>query len=74
VSFAAITFCVVSQRMFIVVYFVTTQSKNFWIHPRTAFIIAAVKPVHFNDATVRNGIRSVKAIISTVKISSLKLA
>jgi hypothetical protein len=36
VSFAAITLCVASQRVFIVVgvYFVTTQSGNFWIHPR----------------------------------------
>jgi hypothetical protein len=35
VSFAAITLCVASQRMFVVVYFVTTQSGKFWIHPRT---------------------------------------
>jgi hypothetical protein len=43
VSFAAITLCVVSQRVFIIiiiiiiiiVYFITTQSGNFWIHPRT---------------------------------------
>jgi len=36
VSFAAITLCVASQRVFIVddVYFVMTQSGNFWIHPR----------------------------------------
>jgi hypothetical protein len=36
VSFAAITLCVASQRMFIVVsvYFVMTQSGNFWVHPR----------------------------------------
>jgi hypothetical protein len=36
VSFAAITLCVASQRLFIVVsvYFVMTQSGNFWIHPR----------------------------------------
>jgi hypothetical protein len=39
VSFAAITLCVASQRVFVVVvvvvvYFVTTQSGNFWIHPR----------------------------------------
>jgi hypothetical protein len=36
VSFAAITLCVGSQRVFIVVsvYFVMTQSGNFWIHPR----------------------------------------
>jgi hypothetical protein len=33
VSFAAITLCVGSQRVFIVViYFVMTQSGNFWIH------------------------------------------
>jgi hypothetical protein len=36
VSFAAITLRVASQRVFIivVVYFVMTQSGNFWIHPR----------------------------------------
>jgi hypothetical protein len=35
VSFAAITLCVASQKVFIVVvYFVMTQSGNFWIHPR----------------------------------------
>jgi hypothetical protein len=34
VSFAAITLCVASQRVFIVVYFSLTQSGNFWIHPR----------------------------------------
>jgi hypothetical protein len=38
VSFVAITLCVVSQRVFIVVvavvYFVMTQSGNFWIYPR----------------------------------------
>jgi len=34
VSFAAITLCVASQRVFIVVvYFVMTQSGNLWIHP-----------------------------------------
>jgi hypothetical protein len=37
VSFAAITLCVASQRVFIVVrlYIVVTQSGNFWIHPRS---------------------------------------
>jgi len=32
---AAISLCVASQRVFIVavVYFVMTQSGNFWIHP-----------------------------------------
>jgi hypothetical protein len=35
VSFAAITLFVASQRVFVaVVYFVMTQSGNFWIHPR----------------------------------------
>jgi hypothetical protein len=35
VSFAAVTLCVASQEVFIVVsvYFVMTQSGNFWIHP-----------------------------------------
>jgi hypothetical protein len=37
VSFAAITLCVASQRVFIVVYFVMTQSGNFWIQPRITF-------------------------------------
>jgi hypothetical protein len=34
VSFATITFCVASQRVFIIVvaYFFMTQSGNFWIH------------------------------------------
>jgi hypothetical protein len=34
VSFAAITLCVSSQRVF-VVDFVMNQSGNFWLHPRT---------------------------------------
>jgi hypothetical protein len=36
VSFDAITLCVASQRVFIVVYFVMNHSGNFWIHPRTS--------------------------------------
>jgi hypothetical protein len=34
VSFAAITLCVASQRVFIVVISLSIQSGNFWIHPR----------------------------------------
>jgi hypothetical protein len=34
VSIAPINFCVASQRMFIVVISFSTQSGNFWIHPR----------------------------------------
>jgi hypothetical protein len=38
VSFAAISVCVASQRVFIVVvYFVMTQSGNFWIRPHTCY-------------------------------------
>jgi hypothetical protein len=33
VSFVSVTLCIASQRDF-VVHFVTTQSGNFWIHPR----------------------------------------
>jgi hypothetical protein len=33
VRFAAITLYIASQRVFIIVYFVMTQSGNFWIHP-----------------------------------------
>jgi len=42
VSFAAITLCVASQRVFIFVrvYFVMTQSGNFWIHRRISPVIA----------------------------------
>jgi hypothetical protein len=37
VSFVTITLSVASERVFIVVsvYFIMTQSGNFWIHPRT---------------------------------------
>jgi hypothetical protein len=34
VSFVTITLCVASQRVFIVVHFLMTQSGNFWIHLR----------------------------------------
>jgi hypothetical protein len=43
VSFAAIALCVASQRVFVVhvaVYFVMTQSGNFWIHPRIAITLS----------------------------------
>jgi hypothetical protein len=33
VSFSAITLCVASQQVFIVVISLSTQSGNFWIHP-----------------------------------------
>jgi hypothetical protein len=41
VSFAAITLCVVSQRVFVfVVNFVITQSGNFWIYSRVTTYIS----------------------------------
>jgi hypothetical protein len=42
VSFAAITLCVASQRVFtVVVYFVMTQSGNFWIHLEQQWMLVA---------------------------------
>jgi hypothetical protein len=40
VSFAATTLCVPFQRVFVVVYvyFVMTQSGNFWIQPRRSIM------------------------------------
>jgi hypothetical protein len=38
VSFAAITLCVASQRVFIVVVSLSTQSGNFWIQPRNFYM------------------------------------
>jgi hypothetical protein len=38
VSFVAITLCIASQRVFIVVISLSTQSGNFWIHLRMLFI------------------------------------
>jgi len=51
VSFAATILCVASQRVFIVVsvYFVMTQSGNFWIHPR--------KHTHVSFTKLQNGFR-----------------
>jgi hypothetical protein len=36
VSFAAITVCVASRRVFVIVVSLSTQTGNFWIHPRTS--------------------------------------
>jgi hypothetical protein len=54
VSFVAITLCVASQRMFIVVnvYFVSTQSGNFWIHHLPEFTVMAVKELFLKDAVI----------------------
>jgi hypothetical protein len=48
VSFAATTLCVASQQVFVVfiVYFVKTQSGNFWIHVHTCTVcvLERIKP------------------------------
>jgi hypothetical protein len=43
-SFAAITLCVASQPVFIfdIVYFVMTQSGNFWLHPRISKVPGSI--------------------------------
>jgi hypothetical protein len=45
VSFASITLCVASQRVFVVVYFIMTQSGNFWIHHRMYYSINSLVSV-----------------------------
>jgi hypothetical protein len=58
VSFAAITLCVASQWVFIVlsVYFFMTQSGNFWIHPRT-FLRSAAYCLYIPLMTIVHTIR-----------------
>jgi hypothetical protein len=55
VSFAAITICDVSQPEFIVVrvYFVMTQSGNFWIHPRIIKIIYIHTHTHTHNLCMK---------------------
>jgi hypothetical protein len=45
VSFAAITLCVASQRVFVVVsvYFVIDSVRKIWLHPRTSLYIFVMK-------------------------------
>jgi hypothetical protein len=53
VSFAAITLCVASQRVFVVVfYFVMTQSGNFWIHPHFVTIAGIGLCIHVGQNEV----------------------
>jgi hypothetical protein len=56
VSFAAITLCVASQRVcIIIVYFVMTPSGNFWIHPHKTYFVR------------RNNNRSVSKLVDDVQ-------
>jgi hypothetical protein len=43
VSFAAITLCVASQRVFVVVYFVINSVWKLFIYPRIAFPVKLVQ-------------------------------
>jgi hypothetical protein len=52
VSFATITLCVASEQVFIVVYFVMTQSRNFWIYPHIDQFISLLTSV--SDAGTGN--------------------
>jgi hypothetical protein len=44
VSFAAITPCVASRQVFVVVISLSTQSGNFWIYPRIVCFL--LRPGH----------------------------
>jgi hypothetical protein len=46
VSFDAITLCIASQQVFIVVISLQTQSGNIWIHPRTFIPVGEGKTKH----------------------------
>jgi hypothetical protein len=55
VSFAAITLCVASQRVFIVVvYSLSTQSGNFWIQPRIGNCLYARTGLKINGKETAN--------------------
>jgi len=58
VSFVAITFCVASQRVFIVVsvFSLSTKSGNFWIHPRTQSRCRAVEGANSHSHSSKTGI------------------
>jgi hypothetical protein len=74
-SFAAITLCAASQRVFIVVsvYFVRTQSGNFWLHPRipSPFLLHSkygdLWPVQEGGEAKISGVRERWGIISVAK-------
>jgi hypothetical protein len=84
VSFAAITLCIASQRVFIVVstYFFMTQSGNFWIHHRTSLIYAVFSKnlgTAFNNTHIPEAnsdepgkLLSVDSFQCTGKVSTLK--
>jgi type II secretory pathway pseudopilin PulG len=71
VSFSAITLCVASQRVFIVVivvYFVTTQSGNFWIHSRRFFFFLYIfQSVHLMFQLIILSVLLVGAVPNFVK-------
>jgi hypothetical protein len=81
VSFAAITLCTASQRGFTVdvVYFVISESGNFWILPRIAeqFPLSAITSVFKLNSLLHNCINNAKLRINfrrcIMKICFLKI-
>jgi hypothetical protein len=70
VSFPAVTLSVASQQVFIVVvYFVMTQSGNFWIHPRKVSDLNREKYVH--KANLTACVHSVQGVISSQALASI---
>jgi hypothetical protein len=53
VSFAAITFCVVSERVFVVVSLLT-QSGKFCIHPRLCVCVCVCDTAIFRRSEIDN--------------------
>jgi hypothetical protein len=75
VSFAAITLCVVSQRVIpkVRLYFFITQSGNFWTHSRILlYAYYLIDFFYFDVKAVRsmayNGLLVVVSVLNTEKI------
>jgi hypothetical protein len=57
VSFAAITLCIASQQVFIVVISLSIQSGNFWIHPLMFIMVYVVLNTPICPTVLRVGRR-----------------
>jgi hypothetical protein len=55
VSFAAITLCVASQRVFILVISLSTQSGIFWLYPRTSMLFVHEEAVKYSFVDAKKG-------------------
>jgi hypothetical protein len=71
VSFAAINLCVASQRVFtfvVVVYFVVTQSGNFWIYPRTYVSLGFQRDSILEHTEFANVLRNVASFLPYIHL------